>query len=97
LSIAEIALEVGCSCQTHLTNLFRKCAGTTPSACRTAANQTRRDAMATGRPVLRPLAKEIGARPDVPASELRSGEQLGRERDEQLLGLLRLRAKYSNA
>ena len=61
LSIAEIAFEVGCSCQSHLTNLFRKYAGTTPSACRTAAKQTRRDAMATGRPSLGPLRKEIGA------------------------------------
>ena len=34
LSIAELAFEVGCSCQSHLTNLLRKYAGTTPSACR---------------------------------------------------------------
>jgi transcriptional regulator GlxA family with amidase domain len=61
LSIAQIAFEVGCSCQSHLTNLFRKYAGTTPRACRTAAKQTRRDAMGTGRPLLGPLPKEIGA------------------------------------
>ena len=61
LSIAQIAFEVGCSCQSHLTNLFRKYAGTTPSACRTAAKQTRRDAMPMGRALLGPLPKEIGA------------------------------------
>jgi len=60
LSIAEIALEVGCSCQSHLTNLFRKYAGTTPSACRTATRQTRRDTTPAGGPALRALPKEIG-------------------------------------
>jgi transcriptional regulator GlxA family with amidase domain len=59
LSIAEIALEVGCSCQSHLTNLFRKYAGTTPSACRTATRQTRRDTTATGGSPLGALPKEI--------------------------------------
>src|SRR4029077_10134238 len=47
LSIAEIAFEVGCSCQSHLTNLFRKYAGTTPRAYPTATRQTRRDTPAT--------------------------------------------------
>lgn len=37
LSIAEIALEVGCTCQSHLTTLFRKYTGTTPGAFRRAA------------------------------------------------------------
>ncbi len=36
-SIADIALEVGCSCQSHLTTLFRKHTGTTPAAFREAS------------------------------------------------------------
>lgn len=36
LSLADIALEVGCSCQSHLTTLFRKHLGITPGAFRTA-------------------------------------------------------------
>jgi len=35
--IADIALEVGFSCQSHLTTLFRKHTGTTPAAFRRAA------------------------------------------------------------
>jgi transcriptional regulator GlxA family with amidase domain len=42
LSIIDIALEVGCSCQSHLTTLFRKHTGTTPAAFRKAARFTRR-------------------------------------------------------
>lgn len=38
-SIAEIALEVGCSCQSHLTTVFRKHTGTTPGAFRRAARE----------------------------------------------------------
>jgi transcriptional regulator GlxA family with amidase domain len=34
LSICDIALDVGCSCQSHLTTLFRKHTGTTPGAFR---------------------------------------------------------------
>lgn len=34
LSLAEIALEVGCSCQSHLTALFRRHLGTTPGTYR---------------------------------------------------------------
>lgn len=34
LSIADIALEVGFSCQSHLTTLFRRHTGTTPAAFR---------------------------------------------------------------
>ena len=37
MTIADIALEVGCSCQSHLTTLFRKYTGTTPAAFRRAA------------------------------------------------------------
>jgi len=41
-SLADIALEVGCSCQSHLTTMFRKHLGTTPGAfrqsMRTSAN-----------------------------------------------------------
>jgi AraC-like DNA-binding protein len=42
LSIAEIALEVGCSCQSHFTTMFRKRTGTTPGAFRRAARERRR-------------------------------------------------------
>jgi len=41
LSVADIAFEVGCSCQSHLTTLFRKYTGTTPAAFRRAARDTR--------------------------------------------------------
>jgi transcriptional regulator GlxA family with amidase domain len=41
LSLADIALEVGCSCQSHLTTLFRKHLGTTPGAFRMAAREGR--------------------------------------------------------
>jgi transcriptional regulator GlxA family with amidase domain len=36
-SICDIALDVGCSCQSHLTTLFRNHAGTTPRAFRMQA------------------------------------------------------------
>jgi len=42
LSLADIALDVGCSCQSHLTTLFRKHLGTTPGALRAAARQNGR-------------------------------------------------------
>ncbi len=42
LAIADIALEVGCSCQSHLTTLFRKHTGTTPGAFRRAARRSPR-------------------------------------------------------
>jgi AraC-like DNA-binding protein len=42
LSIADIALEIGCSCQSHFTTLFRKHTGMTPGAFRTAAEASRR-------------------------------------------------------
>jgi AraC-like DNA-binding protein len=42
LTLADIALEVGCSCQSHLTTLFRKHLGTTPGAFRISARQVRR-------------------------------------------------------
>ena len=47
LSLADIALEVGCSCQSHLTTVFRKHTGTTPGAFRRAARDSRR-LLATG-------------------------------------------------
>lgn len=37
LTLADVALEVGCSCQSHLTTLFRKHLGTTPGAFRVSA------------------------------------------------------------
>jgi len=40
LGIADIALEVGFSCQSHLTTLFRKHTGTTPAAFRKATART---------------------------------------------------------
>ena len=40
--ICDIALDVGCSCQSHLTTMFRKHAGTTPHAFRTASKTSRR-------------------------------------------------------
>ena len=42
LSLADIALEVGCSCQSHLTTLFRKHLGTTPGVVRAAGRQNGR-------------------------------------------------------
>jgi AraC-like DNA-binding protein len=42
LTLADIALEVGCSCQSHLTTLFRKHLGTTPGAFRGAARKRQR-------------------------------------------------------
>ena len=41
LSLADVALEVGCSCQSHLTTLFRKHLGTTPGAFRVSAHEGR--------------------------------------------------------
>jgi AraC-like DNA-binding protein len=41
LSLADVALEVGCSCQSHLTTLFRKHLGTTPGAFRVSAREER--------------------------------------------------------
>src|SRR6266446_7959425 len=42
LTLADIALEVGCSCQSHLTTLFRKHLGTTPGAFRMSAREHQR-------------------------------------------------------
>jgi transcriptional regulator GlxA family with amidase domain len=39
LTLADIALDVGCSCQSHLTTLFRKHLGTTPGAFRASARE----------------------------------------------------------
>jgi transcriptional regulator GlxA family with amidase domain len=44
LSLADVALEVGCSCQSHLTTLFRKHLGTTPGAFRLSARDPRQRA-----------------------------------------------------
>src|SRR5258705_13855211 len=41
-TLADIALEVGCSCQSHLTTLFRKHLGTTPGAFRVSARERQR-------------------------------------------------------
>jgi AraC family transcriptional regulator len=42
VALADVALEVGCSCQSHLTTLFRKHLGTTPGAFRLSARQGER-------------------------------------------------------
>src|ERR1700676_4810972 len=42
LTLADIALEVGCSCQSHLTTLFRKHLGTTPGAFRGSTRKRQR-------------------------------------------------------
>jgi len=39
--IADIAFEVGCSCQSHLTTMFRTQVGTTPKVFRSAARRSR--------------------------------------------------------
>jgi transcriptional regulator GlxA family with amidase domain len=39
MTLADIALEVGCSCQSHLTTMFRTHLGTTPGALRRAARK----------------------------------------------------------
>jgi AraC-like DNA-binding protein len=38
-SIVDIALDVGCSCQSHLTTMFRKHTGTTPGSFRRASQR----------------------------------------------------------
>ena len=40
LSIVDIALEVGCACQSHFTTMFRQRTGTTPAAFRSGATRT---------------------------------------------------------
>ena len=42
LTLADIAIEVGFSCQSHLTNQFRKHLGTTPGAFRGSARVSQR-------------------------------------------------------
>jgi transcriptional regulator GlxA family with amidase domain len=63
LSIADIALEVGFSCQSHLTTLFHKHAGTTPGAFRKAASR--------GARLLEPAVPE-GLAPGPPLERLRA-------------------------
>src|SRR4029453_8612716 len=45
LTLADVALEVGCSCQSHLTTLFRKHLGTTPGAFRLSARRGERPSL----------------------------------------------------
>jgi transcriptional regulator GlxA family with amidase domain len=42
LTLADVALEVGCSCQSHMTTLFRRHLGTTPGAFRASTRENRR-------------------------------------------------------
>ena len=67
MAIADIALEVGCSCQSHLTALFGRYIGTTPGAFRNVAKQSRRLLGSGDKAVLVPPAEatEYGStRPD---------------------------------
>ena len=69
MAIADIALEVGCSCQSHLTALFGRYIGTTPGAFRNVAKQSRRLLGSGDKAVLVPRAEatEYGStRPDKP-------------------------------
>lgn len=50
LTIADIALEVGCACQSHLTTLFRQHLGTTPGAFRQATRSGHRGRLFPVRP-----------------------------------------------
>ena len=59
LSIIQIALEVGCSSQSHLTNVFRTYTGTTPYACRATARQTRRESILASSNFPRTLVGEM--------------------------------------
>lgn len=63
-SLAEIALEVGCSCQSHMTTLFRKHVGTTPGAFRLRAVRHRtishESASRASRSVQRPTGCRLG-------------------------------------
>jgi AraC-like DNA-binding protein len=56
LSIADVALEVGFSCQSHLTTQFRRHTGTTPAAFRRAAARSGRPLAST----LHPAAVQPG-------------------------------------
>ena len=40
LSIVDVALEVGCACQSHFTTMFRQCTGTTPAKFRSEVMRT---------------------------------------------------------
>jgi AraC family transcriptional regulator len=42
LTLAAIAMEVGCACQSHLTTMFRKHLGTTPGAFRGSSRERQR-------------------------------------------------------
>ena len=62
LTLADIALDVGCSCQSHLTTLFRKHLGTTPGAFRMLAKKRQENMprfpaamVANGRSLVQPL------------------------------------------
>ena len=48
-SIVDIALDVGCACQSHFTTMFRKCTGTTPGAFRLRAMANNSTATRVGR------------------------------------------------
>jgi len=75
LTLADIALEVGCSCQSHLTTLFRKHLGTTPGAFRLSAREGRQrvapfaTAMAGRYPDVGPMA---GQRPVFPVAHIQA-------------------------
>jgi transcriptional regulator GlxA family with amidase domain len=62
LSLADIALEVGCSCQSHLTTLFRKHLGTTPGAFRMSAREPGRRASPFSSVVVGKITRQVAAR-----------------------------------
>jgi transcriptional regulator GlxA family with amidase domain len=62
LSLADVALEVGCSCQSHLTTLFRKHLGTTPGAFRVSARERQRPASHAPSAVAGKIAHQTAAR-----------------------------------
>ena len=70
LALADVALEVGCSCQSHLTTLFRKHLGTTPGAFRLSARQQRqRSPRVSAATAIRAVGREvIGPRRSPPIS-----------------------------
>jgi transcriptional regulator GlxA family with amidase domain len=74
LALADVALEVGCSCQSHLTTLFRKYLGTTPGAFRVSIRerQRRESRFVTAMPGVPDKATMRGARPVFEAARVRA-------------------------
>ena len=71
LSLADVAFEVGCSCQSHLTTLFRKHLGTTPGAFR----ERMRECPRHGVRLRRMIADNRLSRQEVASKSARMGVQ----------------------